>query len=107
MRREGWIQDEADGTVAATPEGIQAAGAVESLPTDPDALLEFWKKRFRAGVGRMLDVLRAEGPVTRAGLSEAADVRGGSFGTYLGELNRNGLVEIEGKQVRLHSSLFK
>jgi hypothetical protein len=33
-------------------------------------------------------------------------VSGGTFGTYLGMLRRNGLVEVDGDQVRVSETLF-
>ena len=47
-------------------------------------------------------------PLTREALGERAGFTptGGTFGTYLGTLRRNGLIEVTGDEVRASQTLF-
>jgi hypothetical protein len=58
----------------------------------------------------MLDVLLEARPnrLTRAelGIRAGFESSGGTFGTYLGSLRRNGLVDVDGDQVRVSETLF-
>ncbi len=68
------------------------------------------REALRAGERKMLDELVAVYPNslsreelgTRAGFTAS----GGTLGTYLGTLRRNGLVEVDGDQVRASETLF-
>jgi hypothetical protein len=65
---------------------------------------------LRAGKWRMLEALVGvyPGRLARERLGEITAITpsGGTFGTYLGTLRRNGLVEIPGDQVRAGATLF-
>jgi len=94
----------------ATPAGVAAIGAaIAPMPPIGTERARYWGQRI-PGVRRMVDVLIKRWPhdVTRAGL--AADlgmaVDGGTFGTYLGRLRANGLVEEAGKKLRLHTAIM-
>jgi len=90
-----------------TEEGIQAAGDVEQMPSD---LVEMWCNIVKGGASRMLRALTSVYPesMSREELGEASDIShtSGTFGTYLATLKRNGLVKVQGKQIKVSDELF-
>jgi hypothetical protein len=69
-----------------------------------------WKPKFKAGVGKMLDVLVDRYPhaITREELGEATGftASGGTFSDYLSQLGRARLIEKSGDTVKAAESLF-
>jgi hypothetical protein len=69
-----------------------------------------WYSSLRLGERNMLEVLVGvyPGSLSRGELAERTgyEVSGGTFGTYLGHLRRNGLAEVVGDQVRASETLF-
>jgi Helicase HerA, central domain len=94
LRRAGLITEDG-GFVVLTEAGFAAAGATPATPITPDELRETWRGALKAGARNMLDVLleRWPDPVDRQALADAVglEVTGGTFGTYLSTLRRNGL----------------
>ncbi|MGN6270909.1 MAG: hypothetical protein ACTHM0_13575 [Sphingomonas sp.] len=105
LRRAGLIRQDSAGLWQATREGCAAAG-VKPKPLPPIGAdrARYWAERV-PGARRMVDVLIKRWPhfTTREGL--AADLGmaagGGTFGTYLGRARANGLLEEQGKRLRL------
>jgi DNA-binding IclR family transcriptional regulator len=110
LKRNGWITTDGDKHIVATEAGIDNAGSVDPLPTDPDAIVEMWAGRFRAGAARMLRAIAEAYPesMTKEDLADTTDftVSGGTFQTYLGELRRNGLIEVTSGSVTARKELF-
>jgi len=83
---------------------------VPPRPQTTEELLELWRGVLRGGERKMLDELIAIYPaaLTREDLGERAGytASGGTFGTYLGTLRRNGLIEVNGNEVRASETLF-
>lgn len=107
LLRNQWLEKNGSGYLA-TGIGMEAAGDVDPLPTDPRELIEMWKKNFRAGVGRILDVLAGHGGrATKEWLAETSgfEATGGTFNTYLSELRRNNLVIVENGEIQLIEEL--
>jgi len=109
LRGAGYIEQDGE-KWGATLTGVEASGIeIEPLPAAGPELARFWGARI-PGVRRMVDVLIKRSPhfTTREGL--AADLGmsadGGTFGTYLGRLRSNGLLEAQGKRVRLAPSIM-
>lgn len=109
LRASGLVEQRGD-LWFATGAGIDAVGAESSSMPPPGAdLARFWAQRI-SGVRRMVDVLIKRFPhfTTREAL--AADLgmseKGGTFGTYLGRLRSNGLLDEQGKRVRLSPTLM-
>lgn len=105
LRRAGLIEQDASGLWKATRKGCAHAGvAPKKLPPIGADRARYWSERV-PGVRRMVDVLIKRWPhfTTREGL--AADLGmapgGGTFGTYLGRARANGLLEEQGKRLRL------
>lgn len=109
LKRQNWLVEE-NGWFSVTETGRLAAGRVEALPTEPEALIEMWAGKFRRGAARMLRILAARYP-DRLSREELADTSGmsassGTFATYLSELRRNGLAEEHENRVRATPELF-
>lgn len=75
----------------------------EATPQTTEALLALYAGTIRAGARRMIDALieAYPGQLTRAELSDQSEValEGGTFGTYLSDLRKAGLVEEQGDEV--------
>jgi uncharacterized protein len=96
LRRSGYIE-ETDGLVYATPAGIQSVGAdIPQAPTSHQEAMAMWRGALRSGAFRMLEAVVAAGPegISRDAIADAVGMEktGGTFGTYLGDLRRNGLI---------------
>jgi hypothetical protein len=110
LKRAGYIAETA-GQVRITPEGFTYLGPdIPAAPQTTAALLALWGESLRAGERRMLETLVAAYPAAlpRAELGERTGitVSGGTFGTYLGVLRRNGLATVDGDQVAASPTLF-
>ncbi|WP_129792604.1 ATP-binding protein [Sphingosinicella sp. CPCC 101087] len=108
--RSAGLVEETRGLWGATKAGLAAAGVEpEPLPDPGPDLALFWSARI-PGVRRMVDVLVKRWPhfVTREGLAAdlAMSAKGGTFGTYLGRLRSNGLLEEQKTRVRLAPSIM-
>jgi uncharacterized protein len=98
--------------VGITPAGLALLGSAPPAgPQTTDEVLALWRSALRSGERRMLDELLACGgtALTRHELGEKTGFTstGGTFGTYLGVLRRNGLVETRDDLVWPSSALMK
>jgi hypothetical protein len=109
LKRLRLIQDVA-GELSITETGLNYIGEVPTEPQTTEELLAMWRGALKAGARAMLDVLVSQYPssLTKEDLAEtvAMTVTGGTFQTYLSTLRRNGLVEVEGSEVRASDTLF-
>jgi hypothetical protein len=82
----------------------------EAAPQTTDELLQLYAGTIRAGAKRMVVVLMEAYPeaLTREELSVAAAVApdGGTFGTYLSDLRKAGLIEASGDEIRASELLM-
>jgi hypothetical protein len=102
---------EQDGEVSITQDGFDYLGMDRPRkPQTTNEVLTMWRNALRSGEWRMLDVLVGVYPrsLSRKALGDTAgyEVSGGTFGTYLGTLRRNGLVDVRGDQVAASRTLF-
>lgn len=106
LRKRGWLTGDKD-ELFITEEGLQNVESL-SIPTG-DALLNLWKGKFKAGVGKMLQVLYDSYPntVTREELAEETgfEITGGTFGAYLSKLRKNKLIE-EDDDIKISEEFF-
>lgn len=109
LKRAGLIVEEG-GLLRATDAGLAFFGELPSPPTSTEELMEQWGQVLRKGEREMLDLLVGVYPegVDRETLAEQTGftASGGTFGTYLGVLRRNGLIEVEGGLVTASQALF-
>ncbi len=110
LKRHGLVREEPDGSVSITEAGLEAVGGAAPAPQTTEEVLETWRRALRSGEREMLDALVAVYPrsMSRDELGERTGftASGGTFGTYLGVLRRNGLAEITGDGVRAGEALF-
>ncbi len=110
LKRNGQLA-ESNGELQISEAGLATLGTpVPPPPQTTEELLAQWRSALRVGETRMLDVLVAaySDALTCDELGRQAgfEIGGGTFGTYLGTLRRNGLVEVNGDEVRASSTLF-
>jgi uncharacterized protein len=110
LKRHGLILEEGDGSVSLTKAGLAQVGGAPPPPQTTEEILDTWRRALRAGERAMLDVLVESHPrgLSREELGERAGfaASGGTFGTYLGVLRRNGLVDVRGDEVSASETLF-
>jgi uncharacterized protein len=107
LKRNAWLSQQGS-LIAITPEGMAAVGEIQPISRKHEDILQLWVSKFRAGAGNMLtelanvypDAITKEELGNRTGMSHT----GGTFTTYLGELKRNGLIEVTGKMVKASPS---
>jgi hypothetical protein len=94
-----------------TEAGLQYLGSeMPRAPQTIEEVLAMWERALKRGEWRMLQALVAvyPTPLSRQALGEQTEytATGGTFGTYLGTLRRNGLIEVHGEEVRASETLF-
>lgn len=110
LRRAGLIVE--DGNLATISDaGFDYLGDdVPEQPQTTEDLMNMWRGSLRAGAYRMLELLVEAYPagLTRETLGEQAGftTSGGTFGTYLGDLRRAGLLWEKGGRVFATETLF-
>jgi len=102
LRRRGLIEISGN-EVRASEEGLAQCGEIPPAPASHDEVMAMWRRALKAGAYRMLE-LTAECGAQGIDREELADLSGftssgGTYGTYLGTLRRNGLIRVEGTQV--------
>jgi hypothetical protein len=109
LKTAGLIE-ELGGEVGITDAGLAAAGVEVPEPMGTDEVLDMWRGALKRGAREMLDALVEVYPDTlsREKLAEVSGIAagGGTFGSYLSSLRRNGLVEVDGRSVRASPTLF-
>lgn len=110
LRREGYVE-EREHLLEITTAGLAAVGVQPgAAPTTASEVRHRWRAALKAGAARMFDELVAAYPrgLTRTELAGRVDMEpsGGTFGTYLSTLRRNGLVVVDGDLVTCTEILF-
>lgn len=109
LKRLGYVEEQGR-EIALTEAGLDYVGHAPAAPQTTDEILDMWRGSLKAGARQMLDVLVEEHPnwISRDELAERVGmtVTGGTFGTYLGTLRRNGLADVEGGEVRASDTLY-
>ncbi len=111
LKRDGLIIQDGN-SLAITPAGMERAGDVEPLPTDPTQLIEMWCEIIgtSSGAARMLRALGNAYPADISKEDLGAEVgmvhSSGSFGTYLSTLRRNGLIQVNSGWIKASPELF-
>jgi hypothetical protein len=110
LKRAGLFTEEADGLISITETGLQVAGVEPGNPMSTEEVREVWRSKLKSGARNMLDALIDVHPagVERATLAQTIgmEVTGGTFGTYLSTLRRNGLAEVQGDFVRASDTVM-
>ncbi len=108
LRRGSYITERGE-MIAATDEGLEAAGDVRENPATTEDRVTFWKQKLGAGAGRVLDFLVKGFPdeFSREVISESASVTLRSMKDYLSLLRRAKLIDEESGQIKAAESLFE
>ena len=109
LRVLGLIDEVAD-LVAANATGLEAAGEVPPAPSTSAERLSLWCERLPSPAPEMLRALAAQGEHHTEVADLAAALRkkptGGHWNSGIALLRNNGLVEVDGKRLRV-SELFR
>jgi len=110
LKRHGLIRV-THGHVEITEAGQAYLGSeVPPQPQTTEEVLAMWQRALKRGEWRMLEALVKIYPqsLSREELGDETGytASGGTFGTYLGALRRNGLLEVNGEEVRASETLF-
>lgn len=110
LKRGGLIEGHGN-SLTITDKGLEVAGDIEQMPTDPESLIKKWCGIVKGGASRMLRALADAYPnsLSREELGEMAGISSisGTFGTYLATLKRNGLIKVHGKEIKASEELFE
>jgi hypothetical protein len=104
LKRNSWIIGNND--LEATENGLNNSNP-EEIPSGEE-LIALWKSKFRDGAGKILQFVYENKSASKEEIGEATGftIEGGTFNTYLSELRRNGLIEIEGNEVKISEEFF-
>lgn len=108
LKRSGFINEQ-NRMLNITSEGIDIIGEVEELPTDTLSLVNMWSKFIKSGAIRMLNVCVECYPnsINREELRLKSNIENPTtFSTYLQDLKRNGLITIEGSEIKASKEFF-
>lgn len=109
LKRNGYLEEIA-GNIKIGAKGLQLLGIPASQPAKtPAEKVAMWRSVMRAGEARIFDTIlsqRRRG-ISRDTLAELVGMSpsGGTFGTYLGTLRRNKLIETDGDTIRVADGL--
>lgn len=109
LRSAGYLV-ESDGQISISEAGLEYVGVTPAEPQSQDELLAMWSNNLSGGARRMFDYLVQEYPrsVSKPELGEVIDMSSssGSFSTYLSRLKSNGLIKVNGTEVKASEDLF-
>lgn len=108
LRSQGMVESNGD-LLKASQKGLEHIGEVPNPPQTTEEIIEMWKNNLTGGARRMFEVLvEANNSISKEELGERASISptSGTFGTYLGILRSNGLVENENGGIKISSNLF-
>jgi len=107
LKKNGWIVGVNE--ISITEEGLKNATPQE-IPSGEE-LLNLWKSKFREGAGKILQYVYDNYPneITKEEIGYAVgfEPSGGTFNTYLSELRRNGLIAVNGQNIKLSDEFFE
>jgi hypothetical protein len=111
LKRLKLVKEGIAGEISITEAGLEwFGGEIPEGPKSVEELLEMWRGKLLQGERKMLDTLVEAYPaaMTKEELGEKSGYMssGGTFGQYLGTLRRNGLVSIDGDDVKAAETLF-
>lgn len=109
LKRCNYITEE-NRILNITSEGINFVGEVPELPTDTNSLVNMWSKFIKSGAIRMLNICvdRFPDSISREELRIESDIENPTtFSTYIQDLKRNGLIEINGGEITASKELFE
>jgi hypothetical protein len=110
LRSNGLI-DLTDGQISLTEAGRAQADSTTATPQTSAEVIDMWRSVFTGGARRMFDRLTEAYPagLTREELGQWAGISpsSGTFGTYLSQLKRTGVVGVSGSEIKASDVLFQ
>jgi len=108
LREQGLISI-TDGLITLTASGQRQLQSTPK-PQTSEKTIDLWRKKLPSGAQRMFDCLIKgyPGAYTRdqIGVQAALSPRSGSFGRYLRILRNNGLISVQGNNLKASETLF-
>lgn len=110
LRRNGLLEEQ-NGLIYATDNGIIYLGNdIPEAPKTHYEMMRQWQKALRSGAYKMLDAIVSAGTqgIEREDVADLVNMTasGGTFGTYLSDLRRNGLITVQGQNITANDILF-
>jgi hypothetical protein len=102
INRSGYVEEVEAGLYRASALALAVSDVEPATPSSTADVLAVWRPRLREGARRMLDIVVEAYPawVPRPALAKQAEIEvsGGTFSTYLSDLRRNFLVDVDRKR---------
>jgi hypothetical protein len=99
-----------NGHILLTEQGKQYAEPYTNQATDTENPIALWQRTISGGARRIFDALIQTYPNTITkddiGKQTGLSPRSGTFNKYMSTLRRNGLIEIQGQQIKAAKTLF-
>lgn len=109
LRAGKWIE-ESGGMLIASQKALDTYDGGSDSPQSPEEVIEMWRGILKGGSRRMFDVLVDIYPemISKEELAEKADLvpSSGTFGTYLGILRSNSLIDEEGGMIKASENIY-
>lgn len=109
LKSAGYIQTE-NNLYKATQEGLDYLGESPNPPQTSEEIISMWKNNLTGGAQRMFDVLVNSYPSSmlkeNLGIYTGLNPASGTFSTYMSILKSNGLIEVEGQNIKISDNLF-
>jgi hypothetical protein len=108
LKRLNWITINGN-DLGITQDGMDNAGSFDMIPVDMESLLNMWCAKFRDGAAKMLRIIVEGAGISKEDLGEKTGfvTSGGTFNTYLSELRRNDLIEINDNMIIPSKEFFQ
>ena len=109
LSRAGFIESN-ENILKITNEGKDFIGEVVPMPTNTESLINLWSKHLKSGAIRMLRICVEKYPelIDKEDLREKVGISSiGTFGNYLADLRRNGLIQVNGNEVIASGEMFE
>jgi hypothetical protein len=97
LTQGGLLEKVGDGSFRITDQGLEEAGDVSNVPTDPEEVIVWWEQQFHAGAARILRYLFDAGgqTISRADVAAAVEMTmSGTFSNYISMLKCSGLIKV-------------
>lgn len=96
--------------ISLTEKGVEYIGNINTEPQTQEQVIEMWRNNLTGGAKRMFNVLVDRYPeaISKSELGEQTDMSyvSGTFGTYLSQLRRVGVIETNGADIKASTNLF-
>ena len=109
LRGAGYFEEEGE-LLLASQRALDEFGGDSAPSQTEEDVIAMWRSVLKGGAKRMFDVLVEMSPngLSKEELAEHSNliVTSGTFGTYLSTLKSNGLIEINGLEIKLSENIY-